>query len=309
MTAAAGSTRSGPAYYPGCSLDGMGRPYELSAQAVLHRLGLPLERIVEYNCCGATEVKNISPDLSLVLPARNLALAEAMGRSEVVAACNGCLYSLARANEALVDPAARERINARLREGGAPPYGGATEVRHLLDYIYRSAGVDAVRAAVVRPLKGIVVAPYYGCMYTRPKQFTRANGRDGHEDPQEPMFLDELLAACGATVVREYEAKTICCGGGHALSDLEVSVGFSAAILHAAQRAGADLVATICPLGQINIENHLERIAAKYGPEIIRPAAYFTQLMALAFGSTVRAARLADNFSRPDRLFRARGYP
>ena len=304
-----GPPDASPAYYPGCSLDGLGKAYEVTAQRVIERLGLSLDRIVDYNCCGATEVKNLSQDVSIALPARNLALARSMGRQQVVAACNGCVYSLARANDAVTDPATRGRINATLEKGGAPAYDGAASVQHVLEYIHARAGPERVRAAVTRPLTGLTVAPYYGCLYTRPKRYTGVGKTPGTDDPEHPHFLDELLEACGAKVLTDYSAKTICCGGGHALSDLDVSVAFGASILNEAKRAGADLVATICPLGQINIENHLDRIRASYGDEVIRPVAYFTQLMSLAFGSSVREARLHDNFSRPDLFFRARGFP
>ncbi len=311
MTAASsprGPADAVPAYYPGCSLDGLGRAYEISSQQVLRHLGLSLDRIVDYNCCGATEVKNLSQDVSLALPARNLALARSMGRHQVVAACNGCVYSLTRANDSVHETETRERINALLGRGGSPAYDGSASVQHLLEFIYQRAGPERIRSAVRRPLTGLTIAPYYGCLYTRPKRYTGAGKTPGTDDPEHPHFLDELLIACGAKVLTDYPAKTICCGGGHALSDLEVSVAFSASVLNEAKRAGADLVATICPLGQINIENHLDRIRAEYGEEVVRPVAYFTQLMSLAFGSTLRQARLADNFSRPDLFLRGRGF-
>lgn len=304
-----GSADAVPAYYPGCSLDGLGRAYEVSAQQVLTRLGLSMERIADYNCCGATEVKNLSQDVSLALPTRNLALARAMDRHQVVAACSGCVYSLTRANQAVSDPGTRQRINDTLTRGGAPTYDGGASVQHVLEFIYARAGPARVRAAVRRPLAGLVVAPYYGCLYTRPKSYTGVGPTAGTDDPEHPHFLDELLEACGAQVVRDFSAKTICCGGGHALSDLDVSVAFSASILNEARRANADLVATICPLGQINIENHLGRVRAAYGEEVVRPVAYFTQLMSVAFGAKVRQARLHHNFSRPDLFLRSRGFP
>ncbi len=226
-----------------------------------------------------------------------------------MAACNGCVYSLARANDAMADEPTRSRINARLEEGGSPAYDGTSNIRHVLEYIHNAAGLERIRAQVVRPLRGITVAPYYGCLYSRPKRYTRVGLEPGRDNPENPYFLDELLEACGATVIHDYPAKTICCGGGHALSDLDVSVAFSASVMNEAKRAKADVVATICPLGQINIENNLDRIRQAYGEEVLLPVAYFTQLMALAFGRSVRASRLKDNFSRPDLFFRARGFP
>jgi len=298
-----------PAYYPGCSLDGLGRAYEVSCQIVLKKLGLSLDRIVDYNCCGATEVKNLSHDVSVALPARNLALARHMGRHEVVAACNGCVYSLSRANDAVRDEGTRSRINSYLGAGGSPTYDGGASVQHVLEFLHHRAGPSRIRQATRRPLAGLKVAPYYGCLYSRPKRYTGVGRIPGTDDPEHPHFLDELLAAAGAEVVADYPAKTICCGGGHALSDLEVSVAFSASVLHEARRAGANIVATICPLGQINIENNLDRIRQAYGETVLLPVAYFTQLLAVALGATVREARLKDNFSRPDLFLRNRGFP
>jgi len=309
IAASRGPTETIPAYYPCCSLDGLGTPYEVSAQQVLSFLGLRMDRIDDYNCCGASEVKSLSHDVSLALPARNLALARARGHRQVVAACNGCVYSLSRANEAVREDGTRNRVNELLQRGGAPSYDGAASVQHVLEFLYHQAGPERVRASVRRPLTGITVAPYYGCLYSRPKCYTGVGKIPGTDNPEHPHFLDELLTACGATVVSEFSAKTICCGGGHALSDLDVSVAFSASILHEARQAGADIVATICPLGQINIENNLDRVRARYGEEVVRPVAYFTQLMSIALGSSVRQARLADNFSRPDLFLRSRGFP
>ncbi len=198
-----------PVYYPGCSLDGLGKAYEVTCQQVLSRLGLALDRIVDYNCCGATEVKNLSEDVSIALPARNLALARSMGRHQVVAACNGCVYSLTRANDAVLDDGTRTRINATLERGGAPAYDGSASVQHVLEYIYQRAGPVRVRAAVRKPLSGLTVAPYYGCLYTRPKRYTGVGKTPGTDDPEHPHFLDELLLACGATVIQDFSAKTI----------------------------------------------------------------------------------------------------
>ena len=298
-----------PAFYPGCSLDGIGRAYRISAEQVLQRLGLELDPIVDYNCCGAAEARHLSDAVSLALPARNLALARSMGRTQVVAACNGCAYALGRANAAWEEAGTRNRINALLVEGGAPVYDGHASVRHLLEYLHARAGPIGVRAAVRRPLTGVKVAPYYGCLYSHPRHGTAIGAVEGSDDPERPEFLDDLLGACGATVVSDFSAKTVCCGGGHALSDLEVSISSSAVILNEAKRAGADLIATICPLGQINIEQRLDRVKERYGTNIARPLAYFTQLMSVAFGSSVREARLHYNVSRPDLLLRVRGFP
>ncbi len=298
------------AYFPGCSLEGFGKSYDESAKFTARALGVELATIDDYSCCGAIEAKRADELSSYLLPARNLALAKKhMNADSLVTPCNGCHYTMRRATtEMKKRPTLVEDVNQLLGEAGAPAYDGTASVQHVLEFIYQRAGLERVRAAVRQPLKGLTIAPYYGCLYTRPKRYTGVGKAPGTDDPEHPHFLDELLEACGARVIRDFSAKTICCGGGHAISDLEVSVAFSASILNEARRAGADLVATICPLGQINIENHLDRIRAQYGEDVVRPVAYFTQLMSLAFGASVRRARFQDNFSRPDLFLRARGF-
>ncbi|MEM3670610.1 MAG: CoB--CoM heterodisulfide reductase iron-sulfur subunit B family protein [Thermoprotei archaeon] len=296
------------AFYPGCSLDGLGKAYEKSAKAVIDDLGISVENIKNYNCCGATEVKTVSYDLSVFLPTRNLALAKDMGASTVVAPCNGCVYSLSRANKAVTeDPSTRERMDGYLSKAGVSSYDGSVEVKHLLEVIYQLAGPQGVRSHVKKPLKGLKVACYYGCLYTRPKIYTGAGLKDDKDNPEHPHFMDDLLEAAGATIV-DHSAKTICCGGGHAVSDREVSLGFSAAILNEASRNGADVVSTMCPLGHINIETNIPKIIEMYGDKVVVPVMYFTQLLGLAFGHSRREVRLADNFSKADTAMRRLGF-
>lgn len=296
------------AFYPGCSLDGLGKAYEKSTEVVLRDLGIKIETIDNYNCCGATEVKTLNYDLSIFLPTRNLALAKEMGSRTVVAACNGCVFSLNRANQALLENKdTRERINGYLKKAGIGEYGGDMHTDHVLEVIYRRAGPEKVRSLVKKPLSGIKVAPYYGCLYTRPKVYTRAGLEEGRDNPEHPFFMDSLIEAAGASPV-DHMAKTICCGGGHAVSDREVSVGFSAAIMNAAAQAGADVIATMCPLGHVNIENNIAAIEKQYSSGIIRPVVYFTQLLGLALGHSRSEVRLGDNLSQADRFFAGKGF-
>ncbi|MHB1633421.1 MAG: heterodisulfide reductase-related iron-sulfur binding cluster, partial [Acidithiobacillus sp.] len=61
------------AYYPGCALEGSGGPYDKSTRVLVKELGLEMENLEDYNCCGAMEVKNIHPMLQTYMSARNLA--------------------------------------------------------------------------------------------------------------------------------------------------------------------------------------------------------------------------------------------
>ena len=42
------------AYYPGCALEGTGHAYNASTRAVGKALGLTLDEVPNWNCCGAS---------------------------------------------------------------------------------------------------------------------------------------------------------------------------------------------------------------------------------------------------------------
>ncbi|BBD71992.1 disulfide reductase [Sulfodiicoccus acidiphilus] len=290
--------------YPGCSLDGLGKSYDVSLRLVTEDLGVPYEKVEDYNCCGALEVKNVNTMLGLLLPARNLSLAQSMGANTVVSACPGCHYSLSRAHY-YVNRYGKvaDKVNEKLKKMDEVPYEGKLTMAHAVEYIYNAAGVEEVKKRVRRPLTGLRVAPYYGCLYARPKQFLGTGYSPLKDDPERPYFMDELLRAVGAEVV-QFEAKTTCCGGPHVYSDAEVAMHLEARILKEARRNGAELLVTDCPLGHVAIETNMDKIAKKYGEELRTPLAYFTQLLAFAFGHSPGEVLLTANLTDPMAVLR-----
>jgi heterodisulfide reductase subunit B len=290
--------------YPGCSLDGLGKSYEVSLKLVVEDLGIPYQRVEDYNCCGALEVKNVNTMVGLLLPARNLSLAQSMGANTVISACPGCHYSLSRANHYVNKyQNVGQRVNEHLKKMEEEPYEGKVGTAHAVEYVYNAAGVEEVKKRVKRPLTGLKVAPYYGCLYSRPKQFLGTGYSPFKDDPERPNFMDELLRAAGAEVV-PFEAKTMCCGGPHVYSDAEVSVHLEARILKEAKRNGAEVLVTDCPLGHVAIETNMDKIARKYGEELRMPLAYFSQLLAFAFGHSPDEVLLTANLTAPMSILR-----
>ncbi|BBG23490.1 CoB--CoM heterodisulfide reductase iron-sulfur subunit B family protein [Sulfuracidifex tepidarius] len=287
------------AFYPGCSLDGLGKSYEESLKLVAKDLGLPLDKISDYNCCGALEVKNVNTMAGLLLPARNLSLAREMNADAVVSACPGCHYSLSRTQFFMTRyPKVAQKVNTYLEKMGNKPYDSKLLMVHAVEYIYNSVGVEGVKSRVKRPLNGLKVAPYYGCLYTRPKSYTLSGYMGLRDDPERPSFMDEILQALGAEVV-PFEAKTMCCGGPHAYSDVEVALHLEARILKEAKRNGAELLITDCPLGHVAIETNMNKIAEKYGEDLRMPLVYFSQLVAFAFGHSPSETLLTANITNP----------
>lgn len=262
------------AYYPGCSLEHTGRPYDVSIRAAFARLGVGLTEIDDWNCCGATMYMSARKTVGYSLSARNLAKAAAMG-CEVCAPCSSCYTILRKTNrhvEHSTDNAGR--INTALAAAGLV-YEDPVPVRHPLDILVNEVGIDAIAAAVVRPLKGYRVAPYYGCQIVRP--------HGAFDDVDDPLTLDRLLEALGAEVA-PYPAKVRCCGGMLMMTSEDVALDLNRHLLKCAEAGGANVVATACPLCQLNLEAYQGRINDRHGDALNVPVAYFSQLVARALG-------------------------
>ncbi|MBW9141980.1 MAG: CoB--CoM heterodisulfide reductase iron-sulfur subunit B family protein, partial [Candidatus Aramenus sp.] len=234
-----------------------------------------------------------------LLPARNLSLARSMGANAVMSACPGCHYSLSRTQYFMTRyPKLSAKVNAYLEKMGEKPYDKQLLMIHAVEFFYNTVGPEGIKAKVKRPLTGLKVAPYYGCLYTRPKAYTLTGYMRMKDDPERPFFMDELLKALGAEVV-PFEAKTMCCGGPHVYSDAETSLHLEARILKEAKRNGAEILVTDCPLGHVAIESNMNKIASKYGEDLRMPLAYFTQLLAFAFGHDPDETLLTANLTNP----------
>lgn len=288
------------AYYPGCALEGTGHAYNRSTKAVGKALGLELDEVPNWNCCGAMEVKNIDPKVQTYLSSRVLSIAAHEMKAEVVMApCNGCYHNLKKAEHDLAhDAASREVVATIAQKAGDPPYrAGAVETIHALDWIKHGIGEAGLAARVKNSLKGLKVANYYGCMYTRPRHiFPEKDKGPGTESTSKPHFMDDLLEAAGAVNV-DFPLKTACCGGAHTLSDSDVSTRLVLNILRAAEAAGADVIATECPTCHSGLEMHQVRAEKVLGQKTRVKMLYFTQLLGVALGLSPRAVGVHENVS------------
>ena len=274
------------AYYPGCSLNGLGKPYDESMRAVFGHLGLGLEEIPDWNCCGATAYMSVDGDKAVALAARNLALAEPM-KAEIVAPCAGCFLVLSKAQHMMADyPAVAAKVNKGLQTAGLT-YTGSAVVRHPLDILVNAVGLDQIKAKVTHPLTGYRVAPYYGCQIVRPY--------GGFDDPLRPQTMDRLLEALGAQVV-DYPLKAHCCGGSLMGTMEDIGVRLSFLLLKEAKARTANMLATACPLCQYNLEAYQDKMRRTYHEDAALPIVYFTQLVGLAFGLAPKALGLQRNF-------------
>jgi heterodisulfide reductase subunit B len=273
-------------YFPGCSLKGLGRAYEESLLPVMQQLGVELVELDDWNCCGATAYMSVDEHEACVLAARNLAIAEKAGPHDLVTPCSACYLVLNKAKHYLADsPEMNDTVRHALRNGHLT-YSGNTPVRHPLDVLVHDVGLAAIKAKVVRPLTGLKVAPYYGCQVVRPYST--------FDDAWNPTSMDRLLAALGAEVV-PFPLKTKCCGASLTGTLPEAGLRLTYILLKEAVRRGADVIATICPLCQFNLDAYHDQIDRRWGPTRIATV-YFTQLMGLAFGLSPKELGLNRNF-------------
>ena len=288
------------AYYPGCALEGTGHAYNTSTREVGKALGLKLDEVPNWNCCGAMEVKNIDPKVQTYLSSRVMAIAAHEMKAEVVMApCNGCYHNLKKAEHDLEhDAASREVVGKIARKAGHAAYAaGQIETIHVLDWLKHGVGEEGLRARIKRSLEGLKVANYYGCMYTRPRHiFPEKDQGAGSESTSKPHFMDDLLEAAGAENV-EFPLKTACCGGAHTLSDSDMSTRLVLNILRAAEAAGADVIATECPTCHSGLEMHQVRAEKVLGEKTSVKILYFTQLLGVALGLAPRELGVHENVS------------
>jgi heterodisulfide reductase subunit B2 len=274
-------------YFPGCSLERNAEAYQRSAMAIAAPLGLEFVEIDDWNCCGATEYISLHMVASYALIARNLAQAtkgagEAATR-DLVAPCSACYLNLSKTDKYMrTDPDLARKVNEALAAGGLSYKPGSVHVRHLLDVIMQDVGCDAVRAQVTRPLKGLRIAPYYGCLISRPGLRT-----DEH-NPEYPTSLDTLLASLGAEVV-DFPLKTHCCGGH--MTQISEATGFELIrrLVKGAADYQADMIVTVCPMCQLNLDAFQHAMNRYFKTAYNIPVLYFTQMMGLAFGTEAEA--------------------
>jgi len=261
-------------YYPGCSLKGSSKHYEESILPVFKEIGMGLEELEDWNCCGATAYFSVDDTMAAAIGGRNLSLAEKTGK-DIIAPCAGCYLTLRKSNEFLHSQTAKaQKILEDLKKNGCE-YNGQVKVKHPLEVLIHDIGLKKIMEKVKSPLTGLKVACYYGCQLVRP--FT------DFDDPDYPVTLDNIMEAIGAEPV-EFSAKTRCCGGSLTGTIEEVGLRLNYILLKEAKKKGADVIATICPLCQFNLEITQNRIVKKYKEDIKMPVLYFSQLMGIAFG-------------------------
>jgi heterodisulfide reductase subunit B len=261
-------------YYPGCSLQGTAKEYDLATRALMQALGVELIELEDWTCCGASAADGVNALLSLALPARNLALAQRQHPGlPILVPCSACYLNLKKIEFKIrAQPEVLQTINAVLSAEDLA-LQGPVEVRHLLQVLAEDIGPGRINRQVSRPLPDLTVAPYYGCQCLRPYAV--------FDDPEAPRSMEGLIRATGASVW-PWTMGAKCCGAAHMNTEPEVALELTGAILQQAQ--GADAVATVCPMCQMNLEGYQGRASRLKSARLSMSVVYLPQLLGLAMG-------------------------
>jgi heterodisulfide reductase subunit B len=247
--------------------------FDRSTRAVCCALGIELEDISDWVCCGSTPAHASNAALAVALPVLNLQKAQTVGLP-VMTACASCYARLRTANHKVRNEPDQRQQAERVT---GKPYDGGVEVQHVLDVLVNRFGLDAIRPRIARRLSGLRVACYYGCLLTRPPEVV------AFDDVEHPRSMDDLVATTGAEPV-DWPFKTECCGASLSMTNSDVVARLGHRLLSMARQAGAECIAVACPLCQVNLDLRQADAAKAHGEIPQTPVLYITQLLGLALG-------------------------
>ncbi len=273
-------------YYPGCSLEVTAKEYDHSARSVCQLLGIELAELPDWSCCGASSAHSVSRKLAVALPARTIAQAQEAG-SDLVTPCPACSNRLKRADYALRHDAPLRRETEELL---GFTYTGTVRIYSLLEAIVNFFAPPEIARRVKKPLNGLKVVCYYGCLLVRPPEVAN------FDRPENPVTMDNLMAALGAEV-QNWSYKTECCGAHQGIVNRAYSAHLVNTLLTMAAEAGAQALVVSCPLCQATLE-------MRRNPELALPSFYFTELLELALGVPEENIWLSKHLVDPRPLLR-----
>ena len=276
-------------YYPGCSLKGTARDYAESIQGVCATLGIVLDEIPDWNCCGATAAHSVHHQASIALAARILNLAATLPHRDLLVPCPMCFNRL-KTSAWTLQGDHRQRYPIELEKP-------LPRIWDLADFFATPKMLETTAKHVKKPLEGLKVVCYYGCMANRPPEITEA------KNSENPQALDKIVNNLGAAAI-DWPFKTDCCGASQALSRLDIVTQLVGKLFDMAQRVGAQAIVVSCQMCQANLDMYQEKIQADWEKRFSMPVYYFTELIGLANEATGVNKWLSRHITDPFSLLR-----
>jgi heterodisulfide reductase subunit B len=289
------------AFYPGCSSQkgASASNFATSIEVMCEKLGIQLNEIPDWNCCGASIGYGEGGLLPrLAISARNLALTEKhLPGQDLVSGCPACWLSTRETAEKLHESGSlMADTNEALKEVNLD-FKGTVKARHIVEVLVEDIGFAGMKAPVVKPLEGMKIAGYVGCQTNRP--FGIAG-----ESFENPQYLDRMIETVGAEPASGFDQKVTCCGGALAFSEPDKSQKQIRDIVESAYDNGAEMIVTPCQLCQANVEIYQSQINKKHGTKLAMPVVYYSQLMTVAYGGSAKDAGLNGQLIRAEKLER-----
>ena len=267
------------AYYKGCLASLSAKELDISTRALAPKVGYELIELESVTCCGAGDIHEAEPDYYLHLNARILSYAEATGCDTLMTVCNVCTLNLRQANHQLkIDEDLRARVNDNLEQVGVAPYSGSVEVMHFL-WLVAGESFDKLQTVAHKGLRGLKIAPFYGCQILRPSKLM------GFDDPDKPSSLERIIEACGGEAI-DYPAKIKCCGFPIIQAREDTALAELIQPIEQAMEAGADAMVTPCPLCHLSLDAWQSKLKKQTGRDFKMPILHLSQLVGVAAGLT-----------------------
>ena len=278
-------------YYPGCSLDGTAKEYGDSFKSVIDSLGIEIEELPDWTCCGASSAHVTNDKLSFSLAARNLMIADKLGK-DLVVPCAACYQRLKQAE--------KELKSGKTVEGSTGKYSSKIKIKHSADFIWEACGEKTLKGKVKKSLSGLAPVCYYGCLTVRPPKVTDV------ANPEDPQSMDEIMKSLGAKV-KNWSYKTDCCGGNLILTKPELAKKLVKTLFDMALEADANCIVVSCPMCHSNLDTRQKEILQENSSKYNLPIYYITELMGLAFGDESVVKHLNHHFTDATTLLKQQG--
>ncbi len=274
-------------YYPGCTLKASSGLYDVQSRRVFDEIGIQLNEIEDWNCCGATSAGKVDDFLAIAMPARNIGIAESAGFSEMVIPCSACYSRTLVAQQHLLDhPELKTELNAEL----SSPVEGTVKVSSILEVLLTAVESGALKERATRKLKGIKPVCYYGCLQTRfPRDVPVP------DDVENPQGMETVLKAIGVKAL-DWNYKTDCCGASASVNDDETGLVLMARIMKDAVSRGANCFVVTCPMCQMNMDAYQDKFCEKHGIPERLPVFFITEMIGLAMGISVADLQIDRHF-------------
>jgi len=286
-------------YYPGCTLKANAKNFEDSALYALEQLDIEVEELSRWNCCGTVFSLATDDLIHHMAPIRNLIRVKESGSDRVMTLCAMCYNTLKRANERMkADPESLEKINKVMYKEEID-YEGDVEILHLLELIRDEIKFENLTNKVVKPLKNLKVACYYGCMLVRPREI-------GFDDVENPTVLENLVSALGGDPV-DFPYKTECCGAYQTVDKPDIIAERTNQIIGSAVSRGAEVMVVSCPLCAFNLDHRQKQTVQIYQNFKGLPILYFTQLLAIALNCTEDTLKFDLHYFDPKPILQGKG--